>query len=303
MNMKQFLIKEDGAVVILVAFAMAVFIGMTALVLDFGSLYLEKSRLQKIVDAAALAGAQELPENYMKAKEEVNKSIQLNNGDTQNFNIVTNESYTMIEVIGSKKGTLYFANAFGIDAPLIQAKGRVELHPLKTGIGSIPLGVQPSTNLQFGSLQTLKVSDSATGNFGAIALTGPGAKDYETDLKNGYGFEIKVGEVLDTQTGQLAGPTKRAVDSRIAKCPNETYLHYSKGCMRVVLIPIYEPVRIESNQIKQVKVVGFGTFFLESVSSTSDGAEVTGRFMKATNLGESSPSQTNFGTYSFKLTQ
>jgi Flp pilus assembly protein TadG len=301
--MKKFFLNEDGAVIVLVALGMTVFIALTALVIDFGSLYLEKNRLQKVADASALAGAQELPLQYSKAKEEVYRAIEMNGEDPNLFTIETDSSFSILQVIGNKKGKLYFAKGLGIDEPNIQARARVELQPLSSSKGAIPLGVQPTTNLSFGQTQTLKVSDSASGNFGAIALTGLGAKDYETDLKSGYEFELKINSVLDTQTGQLAGPTKRAIDYRISLCPDSTYLNYPPDCSRVVLVPVYEPVQTDENQIKQVRIVGFASFFLESVSSTSEGAEVTGRFIEKAHLGDSSPSQSNFGTYSFKLTQ
>jgi hypothetical protein len=301
--MKTFIKKEDGAAIVIVAFSMTIFVGFLALVLDMGSLYLEKSRLQKIVDASTLAGAQELPGHYTKALEEVQKTIQLNKGEPADFTTSTNQAFTMIEVTGKKKGTLYFAKALGIEEPIIEAKAKVELQPLTSGKGAIPLGVQPTMNLSFGTLQTLKVSESASGNFGAIALTGPGAKDYETDLKNGYTFNLAINTILNTQTGQLAGPTKRAVEARIALCPNATYLNYPSNCERVALIPVFEAVQIDQNQIKQVRVVGFATFFLEGVSSTSSGAEVTGRFIHMAYSGETGQNQANYGTYGFKLTQ
>lgn len=301
--MKEFIKNESGTVIVLVAFSMSIFIAFLAVVLDFGSLYLEKNRLQKIADASALAGAQELPSNYLRAREQTMKAISLNGGNPDDFRIDTNSTYTMLEVTTNKKGTLFFANTLGITEPIIEVKARVELHTLESGKGVIPLGVQPSTNLAFGSVQVLKVSDSANGNFGAVALTGSGAREYETDLSYGYAFELRVGSLLNTQTGQLAGPTKRAIDQRLTQCPNATYLNYPPGCSRVVLIPIYEPVSIDQNQVKQVRIVGFGAFFLENVSSTNEGAEVTGRFIKATYSGDSSADKQNFGTFSFKMTQ
>ncbi|MCL7746730.1 pilus assembly protein TadG-related protein [Halalkalibacter alkaliphilus] len=301
--MKRFLKQEEGAVIVLVALCMTMFIGFMALVIDMGSLYLEKSRLQKMADAAVLAAAQELPGNREKSMKTAHQTILLNGGEPTHFQTVINQSNSLIEVIGSKKGTLFFAKALGIKEPLIQAKAVVQLQPLSSGKGAIPLGVQPSMNLSFGAVQTLKVSDSASGNFGAIALTGTGARNYETDLRNGYEFELKVGAVLGTQTGNLAGPTRDAVTPRIAACPNATYLDYPPGCQRVVLIPIFEPVQADQNQIKQVRVLGFASFFIESVASTNQGAEVTGRFIQVAHSGESSQGQTNYGTFGFKLIQ
>jgi len=282
---------------------MTVFMALLALVIDAGSLYLEKAQLQKIVDASALAGAQELPANPGNSRAEINKTIQYYNENPNDFTVTFNESHTSIEVTGSKTGTLFFAKSLGFEQPKIKAKSKVALYPLTSVKNAIPLGIQPSADLQFGSLQSLKVSDSAYGNFGAIALTGPGAKDYETDFKNGYQFDLKVGTILNTQTGQLSGPTTRAVDYRLSSCPDATYLDYPKDCSRVVMVPIFEAIQTQQNQVKQVKVVGFGSFFLEGVSSTKEGAVVTGRFIGRVTSGETSANQTDYGTYSIKLTR
>ncbi len=53
--------EEKGSVMVMVVIALIVLIGFTGLVIDGGSLYLTKSRLQNAADAAALAGAQSLP--------------------------------------------------------------------------------------------------------------------------------------------------------------------------------------------------------------------------------------------------
>ena len=50
---------ESGATVVIVALFMVVLLGFAALAIDGGRLYLEKSELQKALDAAVLAGAQE----------------------------------------------------------------------------------------------------------------------------------------------------------------------------------------------------------------------------------------------------
>ncbi|MCU9613531.1 Tad domain-containing protein [Caldibacillus lycopersici] len=301
--MKSILQREDGAITLLTVFAMVVMLALMALVIDIGSLYLEKSKMQNIADAATLAGIQEMPNDYEQAKTEIKKTIQANGGNPDEYTISTNDNFTRIDVAGSKIGTLFFAKALGISEPTIQAMARAELLPLTTGKGAIPLGIQPNMDFTFGTFMKIKVSDSASGNFGAIALTGPGAKNYETDLTNGYQFDLSVGTILNTETGKMAGPTERAVNARIAKCPNATYLDYPTNCSRVVLVPIFEPVSINQNQIKQVKVVGFASFFLENASSTSSGAEVSGRFISVAMVGESSSEQTNYGTYSIKLTK
>lgn len=61
--------EEDGAVVVIVALALVVLLGCMAMVVDAGVLYVNKAHLQNVADAAALAGAQELPDKG-NAKEE-----------------------------------------------------------------------------------------------------------------------------------------------------------------------------------------------------------------------------------------
>ena len=52
--------RENGSVLVIVAISLSVLLGMTALAVDFGKLASTKQSLQNAVDAAALAGAQDL---------------------------------------------------------------------------------------------------------------------------------------------------------------------------------------------------------------------------------------------------
>ncbi|MEX0808777.1 MAG: pilus assembly protein TadG-related protein [Dongiaceae bacterium] len=61
-NGRRFLRDERGAVLIYVTLAMAVFTGFSALAIDGSYLYLMKNRAQSAADAAALAGASQLPD-------------------------------------------------------------------------------------------------------------------------------------------------------------------------------------------------------------------------------------------------
>lgn len=53
--------NERGSVAVIAALCMTVLMGFSAIVVDYGRLILEKQSLQNAVDAACLAGAQELP--------------------------------------------------------------------------------------------------------------------------------------------------------------------------------------------------------------------------------------------------
>ena len=55
--------NERGQAIVLMVLALVVLLGMAALVLDVGNWFHTKRRLQATSDAAALAGAQKLPED------------------------------------------------------------------------------------------------------------------------------------------------------------------------------------------------------------------------------------------------
>lgn len=60
--------KEHGSVSIIAAIAMTVLIAFSAIAVDVGRIALEKQALQNALDAAALAGAQELPDSISNAQ-------------------------------------------------------------------------------------------------------------------------------------------------------------------------------------------------------------------------------------------
>lgn len=295
--------EQKGATLILIAIMTSVFFSLLALVLDGGNLYLEKARVQKIADAAALSGAQELPASQMKAEAKAKEAIELNHDSTSTYSVQFNAELTTIEVTGRKKVNLIFAPVLGIDNPTVEARAAVDLMPLTSGVRAVPLGVEYDANLQYGDKQYLKVGDSTYGNFGALALSGPGAKDYETDLRDGYELPINIHDKLNTQSGAIVQKTINAVKTRISKCPDAKYDNYSSDCSRVVLVPVFKTLALEEQKVKQVEVVGFASFFIESVSSANTNAEVIGTFIQKTHNGDSSQGVPNYGTYGYKLTR
>lgn len=80
--------RQQGAVAIIVSICLVVLIGMLGLVLDLGHLYVAKSELQNVADAAALSGAKELDgtsEGVISAYEKAREVALLNNYDFNNI--------------------------------------------------------------------------------------------------------------------------------------------------------------------------------------------------------------------------
>ena len=106
--------NEDGAALVLVALAMVGLMGFAALVVDVGGMYSAKAKLQNAADAAALAGARELPdvstaistvENYAERNgvpKEQTAATTPYDGDSKLIEVICtrNVSYTFARVLG-----------------------------------------------------------------------------------------------------------------------------------------------------------------------------------------------------------
>lgn len=128
---KSRLIKEEcGQALVLVALLMSILLGFSALIIDVGRVYVEKAKLQNAVDAAALAGAQDLS-NTSKAEISVKKYIEDNGYFLENVVITFPESDTIkittdpVEIANynNENPDLTAKNAVSIDYTFAQILG------------------------------------------------------------------------------------------------------------------------------------------------------------------------------------
>lgn len=124
---------ERGAVAVAVAILLPVIIGTTGLVIDVGSWYETQSQLQNAADAAALAGAQDLPNSPGSATAAA-QTLATDNVSGATVTPVTpyNGNSSEIQVTVSKRGSVTFASIFGISGPTITASAVAE-HTQGTG--------------------------------------------------------------------------------------------------------------------------------------------------------------------------
>lgn len=160
---KSLLTNEKGATTILVAIALVVLLGFTALVTDVGLIYAKRAELQDYSDALALAGGQELP--YTEQAKAVVKEYAQKNGiqviggetpisggsrftiDYKGLNgtldiLFTNSNYVM-EVKLNIETPLFFARVLGHNEAQVPASATVATgRPLSmAGEGLLPIGV------------------------------------------------------------------------------------------------------------------------------------------------------------------
>ncbi|GAB3057300.1 pilus assembly protein TadG-related protein [Salinicoccus sesuvii] len=299
--MRKLLHNESGNMYLLMAVAMFLAIGILGLVIDGGQLYMTKSHLQKTANAAALSGAQELPNSKEKVDEVVGQILNHHN-ESSSLLFSNAESDKLLHVGVGREVPLFFSSLFGIESVMLSADAKVSLFSMTSGIGTVPLGMDESMDLVYGQTYTLKVDagDSENGNFGILALDGPGARSYRESLKYGFDEELKVGDIVNTQTGNIAGATREGINYRISACPEGNA--QARDCARIMLIPVYKPHNVGS-KLESVEITGFAYFYLADPMSSKDDS-IKGIFIKRAGSGESDgDAPLDRGAYTIKLTR
>lgn len=123
--------QESGQGLVLGTLAMIVILGFAALAIDVGMFLHERREIQKAVDAAALAGAQKLPDSWTEAEADANEWLQKNgvdasNGDSADFSFTCTSEFDIacdaskkrwdtIIVEAERNVPFHFAPVLGLD--------------------------------------------------------------------------------------------------------------------------------------------------------------------------------------------
>lgn len=143
--MRKYLQNEKGFAMIFIAVALVVLLGFTALAIDVGLLVSRKSTLQKACDAAALAGAQELPDDTSSA-DTIARQYMMNNGATNQTNLIISfeESNYKIIVNAQEQVQFLFAKVLGISQGDVNVRAAAlvgEVNTIFEGSGLRPFAV------------------------------------------------------------------------------------------------------------------------------------------------------------------
>ncbi|HYG58542.1 MAG TPA: Tad domain-containing protein [Symbiobacteriaceae bacterium] len=295
--------EEKGSVAVIVAMGLTAMLGLAALGTDVGRMYLERQRLHSVVDAAVLAGAQHLPSNPTAAVAEAREYLQKNQYDPNRAVITLSDDQHSMNIAVDGNVTMTFARVVGFDEVDVRAEAGAYTANLSGAYGAVPLGV-PRADWQIGQQVTLKLdADSGTiapGNYMALALGRSGSSAYENNLANGYQGWLRMGQWIETETGNMATPTVRGIGTRILQDPTSTYLTATRQSPRLVVVPILQDYNV--NGRGEVLIVGFAMFFVEGVEDHgNDKGEITGRFVRMIAEGEHSATAPDFGVHVTKL--
>ena len=194
---------EAGQVLIIVAVMLPVLIGFMGLVIDLGSLYHHKRRMQTAADAGALAGAHE---RWRSRDTEIENSALEEAGDNDFSHGVDGVDVTVhhppvsgyyindprfVEVIIRQSAPTHFMRIFGwqevpIDSRAVAGVGASSTNCVYVLDPGIPGALQGDSNsvmnatcgvvVNSNSSTAMSLNSSASVNAGAVAVTG----DYET---------------------------------------------------------------------------------------------------------------------------
>jgi hypothetical protein len=298
--------EEEGSAVILFIGCFFIIIGMLGLVIDGGILYKTKSELRKTANAAVLSGAQELKTSDALV-EQITKETLVKNGEEASLKelLIRPNNESKVTVTLERVVPTNFLKILGIDTVPISISSSAAIVPLVRASGAVPLGIDKSQKLEFMKEYELKVDSgsSVSGNFGILALSGVGANLYEQDLMNGYDSDIEIGDVIGTQTGNVEGKTRNAVNYRISSSPYLTNDVTHRDDPRIIMILIYEPYQSATNQLQSVKICGFAYFYLKEPMNVHD-SSIKGYFIERIGAGGTgNANAVNTGAYAIRLVE
>ncbi|MFZ5592368.1 MAG: pilus assembly protein TadG-related protein [Bacillota bacterium] len=303
----RFIKEEKGLALVLVSLAMTALLGTLALVTDLGLVALNRNRLANACDAAALAGARELPATE-QAVQAAREYLQYNGVSPLQAEVsVSNQgNIPVLNVSASRHVEYIFARAIGFTSTNVTAGARATLGGVSAATGVVPFSI-PDQQLQFGVEYVLKegAGGGENGNYGALALGGKGAENYRRNIKYGYPGRLRVGDWVETEPGNMSGPTWEGINYRINQdSHNCTLQNYRLDCPRVVIVPVYDPTTMDHGR-NTVRIVGFALFLLKGVDGHGNQSYIRGYFLQSlppTSCQASiTPGQKDYGLHAVRL--
>ena len=129
-RLRQRLAGEDGVVLVLVALTMTVMLGCLALAIDLTSFYGAQKRAQAAADAAALAGAQDLPGSTTQAVADAQSYVTRNfPGATADITPSYGGDASKIKVGVSYNAPTFFAQIWGLTSERVSASAVAGANP------------------------------------------------------------------------------------------------------------------------------------------------------------------------------
>ena len=298
----------------LAAVALPALLGFGALAIDMGMLYKTKGELSAAADAAALAGAQELPKKPDQAQTMAVDYAKKNGKATDQINVTLAADNRSIEVEIKRTVPLYLAKVFAQSNSLVTEKSKAKVSVAASVPWIVPFVIPKTQVFDHVNTFTMRIPDPNKPygqyefDYMNVGIENTDFATYIKYLKYGYQKTFKVGDSV-----KYLGPSsggKESVDAffdRTVRDANTDYTKAEGGQPRVMLIPVVEAM-LPRNTVSgtPMKIIGFVGFFLETVYKGSYGKTyyAKGKFIKDLNVGSgqtSNDATIDFGVRTIQL--
>jgi len=305
---------ERGQALVIFVLAAGVLMGFTAMAIDVGLILQQRRNLQNTADAAALAGAIELPESpgaaYANAQQWAeNNGVDTAAGDQLDITVDITDNSVMVRV--EREQGFIFGRVLGLVSTQVHADSTARVGSPLNLSGILPFGVKESAIDYSGGPTTIKydANNPTTGNFGPLRVDGNGSAVLEQSIMYGTTNSVCaqsqpacVDPTVQTQTGNTIGAIRDGFNYRFnntsAACDDFTDVLLPQGdgtyriigpcnpftggsnSLRLVLVPVIENF---PNGSKPVTLKYFTALYLDDFQTnkcTGNSCEVTGKFVK-----------------------
>jgi Flp pilus assembly protein TadG len=215
--------NENGVVAIFVALALVALIGIAAYVVDTGSLYQTRRSMQKAADAAALAGAQELPGSPNNAVQVAISYAGMHGETISSSNVSIQSTFvandTIRVTVSNPNKATFFAGIFGINSVLVGATATAMAGSPEEYKGLVPWYLVegdwvPGANYSLYANKTGSVSFNGESTGGSL---------YRDNIAYGYDGTLEIGSPIDCLSGFKTGPTAQGTETRVGPNPLDTF--------------------------------------------------------------------------------
>lgn len=294
---------RTGQIIVLFALLLPVLIGVMALVVDVGIFYSQWSTLQSAADASSLAGAAYLPDNASRAISTARIYAQTSGVGAGEITGITVSADNQTITVSLNRGvSYYFGAVLGLKSSTVAVSATAGLRSAASARNIIPVGIDSRTTYGYG--QPIKLIQGSSpwgpGNWGALALGGNGANNFSDKVVNGYSPQVKVGDLVSTETGKMTGQSRTAFVNRIANGasmdPGGSFADHTLDDVRVATVPIVNFAAAAGKT--KVQVLGFAEVWIDSVDPQ---LTINAIFVRQLAPGSTPGSGTNYGANSSVL--
>jgi len=280
MNVKR---DQRGQAFVVTVLMITSLLGLTALVLDVGSWFRAHRQLQATADAAALAGAQALPDDPGNASSLANDYAAKNTSGLQGVTVNLSQTYVSndtIRVHVAKPAEGFFSKIFGINsvnegasatartagmksalyvAPIVVNKD----HPMLTGCGGPCFGSNYQTTIPVsqtgapGAFGLVNLDPSSNGTSGASTLAGW--------IQHGFDKYLDIGSYASDPGVKFN--SNQIQDAMTARIGTE------------MLFPVYDTLTGNGSNA-QYHIIGWVGFFVTGVDKQGNNGNVSGYFTR-----------------------